>query len=66
MSLSKAAAFAQKINQKMTNEANMLLKTKSRVYKRSQTNPIQPTRLWVEISGNWSPAKANLSCALTD
>jgi hypothetical protein len=26
----------------MTNEANMLLKTKSRVYKRSQTNPTQP------------------------
>jgi hypothetical protein len=29
----------EKKNPKMTNEANMLLKTKSRVYKRSQTNP---------------------------
>ena len=31
---------ARKKRKKMTNEANMFLKTKGRVYKRSQTNPI--------------------------
>ena len=34
----------------MTNEANMLLKTKDRAYKRSQTNPISR---WEDLAGIW-------------
>ena len=35
---------AEKMNKKMTNEANMLLKTKNRVYKRTQTKPTESMR----------------------
>ena len=37
----KVMTLAEKNEQKMTNEANILLKTKDRVYKRSQTNPTE-------------------------
>ena len=57
---------AEKMNKKTTNEANMLLKTKDRVYKRSQTNPMEsggkPSRPVVgptlQTGPIWRPPKA--------
>jgi hypothetical protein len=61
---SVARPARKKTNKKMTNEANKLMKTKDRLYKRSQTNPNESIRIWVRFrrAAAWRLAVAPAVC----